>query len=118
MAMDDVFRGVEIPTGALQARPTEMKKLKYATTEALRPIKILKQLRGRWGDSHRQHSLLWPSENLRSSRATLAHDQVFGLLGLCSPSPEEAASDLIRSASTQKKCSESPWKPTPVSMAT
>lgn len=94
MTMDDVFRGVEIVAAALLARPTAMKKLKYTTTGAIGPIKVLKQLRGRRGDGHKHRSLLWLSENLHSSRATLAHNQMFRLLGLCSP--EEAASNPIR----------------------
>ncbi|KAK6842275.1 hypothetical protein PG987_003135 [Apiospora arundinis] len=73
LTMDDLFRSVDLITGTLMARSKELKLRKYATT-----------------------GLLWLLENLRSTQATLAHDQVYGLLGLCNS--EEASPIPIRSA--------------------
>ncbi|KAH6973909.1 heterokaryon incompatibility protein-domain-containing protein [Ilyonectria destructans] len=94
MTMDDLFSGVDLATSALVARPKDMKILNVATIGSIRPILVLRQLKQTLCDGRDHRNLLWLLENLRSTRATMAHDQVYGLLGLCSL--EEASGNPIR----------------------
>ncbi|EQL03971.1 Heterokaryon incompatibility [Ophiocordyceps sinensis CO18] len=94
MTLNDLFRGVDIAARALVARPKEIKMLKFATVGPARPIFALKELRRALSGGKGHQSLLWLLEDLRSTRATLAHDQVYGLLGLCSL--QEASGNPIR----------------------
>lgn len=93
LTMDDLFRSVDLITGTLMARSKELKLRKYATTGILRPLLALRKLHESLRKQHRP-GLLWLLENLRSTQATLAHDQVYGLLGLCNS--EEASLIPIR----------------------
>ncbi|KAH6991469.1 heterokaryon incompatibility protein-domain-containing protein [Ilyonectria sp. MPI-CAGE-AT-0026] len=94
MTMDDLFSGIDLATSALVARPKDMKILKVATIGSIRPILVLRQLKQTLCDGRDHRNLLWLLENLRSTRATMAHDQVYGLLGLCSL--EEASEEIFR----------------------
>ncbi|CAM1500658.1 Fc.00g098200.m01.CDS01 [Cosmosporella sp. VM-42] len=94
MTMDDLFNGIDIAANALVARPKELKKLKFATVGPIRPIRALREIKKAAADGQDHPHLLWLLENLRSTRATMAHDQVYGLLGLCSL--EEASRNPIR----------------------
>lgn len=93
MPMEDLFAGIDVASRALVAQPREIKKLKFATLGAVRPIEVLKDLRFTLANG-KNPSLLWLLENLRNTHATVAHDQIYGLLGLCSP--EEAGGNPIR----------------------
>ncbi|KAI1874881.1 uncharacterized protein JN550_002310 [Neoarthrinium moseri] len=93
MNFDDFLRGVDHATTALVARPKSMKMLKVASTGEVRPLLAMRKLRD-FARSSRHLSLLWLLENLRFTRASLAHDQVYGLLGFCSLS--EAAGNPIQ----------------------
>lgn len=92
--MDDLFSGINIATSALVNRPRSLKLLKTATTGAIRPILVLRELKKTVRDNPRYPKLLWLLENLRFTRTDMAHDQIYGLLGLCSP--EEASGNPIR----------------------
>ncbi|OAQ61519.2 heterokaryon incompatibility protein (HET) domain-containing protein [Pochonia chlamydosporia 170] len=94
MPMEDLFNTVNLVTSALVSRPSVAKALKAANVGSIRPILVLKQLKQTLHRDQGQQRLLWLLENLRTTRATVMHDQVYGLLGLCSP--EEAASNPIR----------------------
>ncbi|KAK4071783.1 hypothetical protein Purlil1_13331 [Purpureocillium lilacinum] len=94
MTMDDLLHAVGIACNALIARPRDMKTLKTATIGSIRPILVMKELKQAIHTKSNQPKLLWLLENLRSSRTTIAHDQVYGLLALCNP--EEAMHNPIR----------------------
>lgn len=83
--MDDLFAGIEIASRALLSRPRGLRKLKFATVGSIKPIEVLKDLRMTLANGRNPPSLLWLLENFRTTRATIAHDQIYGLLGLCSP---------------------------------
>jgi len=93
MTMDDLFRGIDAVVNALLARPKEIKTLHIAHVGSVRPILALRELK-RSNAKDQQLSLLWLLENLRLRRSTVAHDQIYALLALCSP--EEAAKNPIR----------------------
>lgn len=93
MTMDDLFRGIDLVLTAMLARPKKVKKIQIAHAGSARPALVLRALK----ESHAQEqqmSLLWLLENLRLTRSTFAHDQIYALLGLCSP--EEVAGNPIR----------------------
>ncbi|KAH6675115.1 heterokaryon incompatibility protein-domain-containing protein [Halenospora varia] len=94
MTMDDLFRGIDVVLTALLARPKAIKELYFAHVGSVRPVLALRELKRSYAKDQRQLNLLWMLENLRLTRATLAHDQIYALLGLCSP--EEAAKNPIR----------------------
>jgi hypothetical protein len=94
MAMDDLFRGIDLVVTALLARPKAIKNIYSANTGTVRPLLALIELRRSHAKTGQQLNLLWMLENMRLTRATLAHDQIYALLGLCSP--EEVAKNPIR----------------------
>ncbi|KAH6876399.1 heterokaryon incompatibility protein-domain-containing protein [Thelonectria olida] len=77
ITMDDLFSGVDVAYGAM---------FQFGRIGSLRPIIVLKQLRKTHGDGRHHRRLLWLLENLRTTKATMAHDQV----------PEEALGNPIR----------------------
>lgn len=83
-SMDDIFRGIDAAVRSLVARSMKTKLLKRCNTSEVRPVHALQYLK-RAAASGQQLSLLWLLEHLRFTRATLAHDQVYSLLGLCDP---------------------------------
>lgn len=95
MTVGDLFRGIDVVVTALLARPKANKDLYFAHVGSVRPVLALRELRRSFAQKDQQRlNLLWMLENLRLSRATLAHDQIYALLGLCSP--EEVAKNPIR----------------------
>ena len=94
MTIDDLFRGVDVVVTALFARPKAIKELYVAHVGSVRPVLALRELKRSYAKDQQQLNLLWMLENLRLTRATLAHDQIYALLGLCSP--EEVAKNPIR----------------------
>lgn len=92
--MDDLFRGANIATSALIARPATIKTIKFATTGPARPVRVLEHLRDSIRNGQGRQRLLQLLENLRSTQTTIAHDKVYGLLGLCSV--EEASGNPVR----------------------
>ncbi|KAJ2986965.1 hypothetical protein NUW58_g4773 [Xylaria curta] len=94
MTMTDMFRGIDIAVPALLARPKEIKVLKFANTGSVRPLLVLKELKKLYNGKKNQLQLLWLLEHLRFTRSTLAHDQIYALLGLCHH--QEMAGNPIR----------------------
>lgn len=94
MIMDDLFHGINVVVTALLARPKANKDLYSAHVGSVRPLLALIELRRSYAKTKQQLNLLWMLENLRLTRATLAHDQIYALLGLCSP--EEVDKNPIR----------------------
>ncbi|KAL5331227.1 hypothetical protein ACEPPN_000756 [Leptodophora sp. 'Broadleaf-Isolate-01'] len=92
--MDDLFRGIDVVVTALFARPKAIKKLYFAHVGSVRPVLALRELRRSYAKDQQQLSLIWMLENLRLTQVTLPHDQIYALLGLCSP--EEVAKNPIR----------------------
>ncbi len=83
MPMNDLFAGVDMAVKVLLARPNEVKRLHVAHVGSVRPALALKELKNRYAKADYQLSLLWLLEHFRFTRATLAHDQIYSLLGLC-----------------------------------
>ncbi|PKK50211.1 hypothetical protein CI102_4318 [Trichoderma harzianum] len=94
MSIDDLFRGIDMAASVLIARPRKFKILHPAHTGSLRPAPALRELRKHYAEPDYHVSLLWLLEHFRSTTATLAHDQVYSLLGLCSS--KEVAGNPIR----------------------
>lgn len=94
MSIDDLFSGIDMAASVLIARPRKLKILHPAHTGSLRPAPALRELRRHYAEADYHVSLLWLLEHFRSTTATLAHDQVYSLLGLCSS--EEVAGNPIR----------------------
>ncbi|KAF3013238.1 hypothetical protein E8E14_007362 [Neopestalotiopsis sp. 37M] len=93
LLFDDLLHGIDLAVAILLARPTDSKLLYFATAGHVRPLRVLQNLQIFLKDSQYPR-LLWLLENLRNTRATLAHDQIYGLLGACSP--REAGGNPIR----------------------
>ncbi|KAL6690602.1 heterokaryon incompatibility domain-containing protein [Trichoderma pleuroticola] len=94
MSIDDLFSGIDMAASVLIARPRTFKMLYPAHTGSLRPAPALRELRKHYAEADYHVILLWLLEHFRSTTATLAHDQVYSLLGLCSS--EEVAGNPIR----------------------
>jgi hypothetical protein len=94
MTMDDLFRGIDLVLAAMFARPREIKEFQIAHAGSARPMLALRELRRSHAKDQQQLGLIWLLENLRFTRSTFAHDQIYALLGLCSP--EEVARNPIR----------------------
>ncbi|KAK7415674.1 hypothetical protein QQX98_005706 [Neonectria punicea] len=94
ISMNELFQGIDMAVGTLLARPRPMKKLKSGNTGQVRPVRVLRELKKAFKKDKDQFGLLWLMENLRFTRATLAHDQVYALLGICNP--REAAANPVR----------------------
>ncbi|KAL6819867.1 heterokaryon incompatibility domain-containing protein [Trichoderma camerunense] len=94
MSIDDLFRGIDMAASVLIARPRKFKILHSAHTGSLRPAPALRELRKHYAEADYHVSLLWLLEHFRSTTATLTHDQVYSLLGLCSS--EEVAGNPIQ----------------------
>ncbi|KAL6915384.1 hypothetical protein ACHAP8_008298 [Fusarium lateritium] len=93
ISMNELFRGIDMAVSALLARPRPLKKLKPCNTGEVRPIRILRELRQALETDQDQFGLFWLMEHLRFTRATLAHDQIYSLLGVCN-SQEAAATSV------------------------
>ncbi|KAH6994712.1 hypothetical protein EDB82DRAFT_476437 [Fusarium venenatum] len=91
---DACLVGIDMAVGALLARPRPMKKLKPGNTGEVRPIRVLRELRQALETDQDQFGLFWLMEHLRFTRATLAHDHIYSLLGVCNP--QEAAATSVR----------------------
>lgn len=94
MPMWDLFRAVDVIVDTLLARPKPLKEIYDANTGTTRPLRTLRDLKTMYTEGKKQWKLLWMLENLRSTAATLAHDQVYALLGLCSS--EEVRGNSVR----------------------
>ncbi|KAK4080919.1 hypothetical protein Trihar35433_2024 [Trichoderma harzianum] len=94
MSINDLFKGIDIAASVLIARPRKFKILHPAHTGSLRPAPALRELRNHYAEANYHVSLLWLLEHFRSTTATLAHDQVYSLLGLCNS--DEVAGNQIR----------------------
>ncbi|KAL7916586.1 heterokaryon incompatibility domain-containing protein [Trichoderma velutinum] len=94
MSIDDLFSGIDMAADVMIARPRRFKILHPAHTGSLRPAPALRELRKHYAETDYHVSLLWLLEHFRSTTATLAHDQIYSLLGLCSS--EEVAGNPIR----------------------
>jgi hypothetical protein len=94
MSIDDLFSGIDMAVNVLLARPREVKMLHVAHVGSVRPALALKELKKHYAKADYQLSLLWLLEHFRFTRTTLAHDQIYSLLGLCSS--EEVAGNPIR----------------------
>ncbi|KAH6655924.1 heterokaryon incompatibility protein-domain-containing protein [Truncatella angustata] len=94
MPIKDLFDGVDVVIGMLLARPQELKVLHVAHVGSVRPVLALRELKKRYASASSPSTLLWLLEHFRFTRTTLAHDQIYSLLGLCSP--DEVAGNPIR----------------------
>jgi len=94
LSINDFFGGIDMAVSTMMARPRQEKILYFASVGSVRPALALKKLKKYYAKADSQLSLLWLLEHFRFTRATLAHDQIYSLLGLCSS--EEAAANPIR----------------------
>ncbi|CAJ2505612.1 Uu.00g130060.m01.CDS01 [Anthostomella pinea] len=88
-----LFGAIDMAIRVLFARPKEVKKVQDAHVGSMRPVLVLRELKNSYKTGY-QLSLLWLLEHLRHTRTTLAHDEIYALLGLCGP--EEVVANPIR----------------------
>ena len=84
MSLHELLRGVDVAVSALIFKAKRDEATEHATVGSIRHLHVLRKLRqSNTGQGYQK--LLWLLENLRRTRETSAHDQIYGLLGFCSP---------------------------------
>lgn len=102
MPLGDLFSGIDMAVSVLLARPRVVKMLHVAHVGAVRPSMALRELKKHYAKANYQLSLLWLLEHFRFTKTTLAHDQIYSLLGLCNS--EEVAGNPIRYDLEPRRC--------------